>query len=156
MPYHDNGSLVGRLKRSGPMRWPDVADIGVRLAGALQTAHDAGILHRDLKPANILLDDYDGPRLADFGQARLGDADLTRTGEAAVRPGFAAPEVCSTAIGRPPSPTSTPSAPPWWPCSSGVRRSRPAVTWSRCSTGSSTNRRRTSGRSACRIGWPPR
>lgn len=93
MPYYDNGSLAARLKRSGPMRWPDVADVGVRLAGALQTAHDAGILHRDLKPANILLDDYEGPRLADFGQARLGDADLTRTGEAAITPGFAAPEV---------------------------------------------------------------
>ena len=93
MPFYAKGSLSLRLRRSGPLGWPEVVDIGVRLAGALQTAHDAGILHRDLKPANILVDDYDGPRLADFGQARLADSEQTRTGEVAITPGFAAPEV---------------------------------------------------------------
>jgi serine/threonine protein kinase len=47
---------------------------GVRIAigillGVLHL-HNRRILHRDLKPANILLDET-GPRIADFGSARL-------------------------------------------------------------------------------------
>ncbi|MBK5250417.1 MAG: serine/threonine protein kinase [Actinomycetales bacterium] len=41
--------------------------IGVRLAGAVETAHRAGILHRDIKPANVLTTDYGWPALTDFG-----------------------------------------------------------------------------------------
>lgn len=43
--------------------------IGVRLASAVQTAHDAGILHRDIKPANVLTTDFGWPALTDFGIA---------------------------------------------------------------------------------------
>nr|MBA3524856.1 serine/threonine protein kinase [Geodermatophilaceae bacterium] len=93
MPYYPAGSLAGRLSGTGPLPWAEVAAIGVRMSGALQTAHDAGILHRDIKPANILLDEYGGTRLADFGQARLADSELTRTGEMTLTPGYAAPEM---------------------------------------------------------------
>ncbi|MBA2555393.1 MAG: protein kinase [Geodermatophilaceae bacterium] len=93
MPFYAADSLAVRLKTSGPLPWREVADIGVRLAGALQTAHDAGILHRDIKPGNVLIDEYGGPRLGDFGQARLADAEVTHTGERAITPGFSAPEV---------------------------------------------------------------
>ena len=72
-------------------------DIGVRLSGALQTAHDAGVLHRDLKPANILIDQYGAPRLGNFGQARLADAEQTRTGEMAITPNYTAPEIVNGA-----------------------------------------------------------
>lgn len=41
--------------------------IGVQIAGAVETAHRAGILHRDIKPANILVNDYGRPTLTDFG-----------------------------------------------------------------------------------------
>jgi len=97
MPFYPAGALSGRLGRSGPLPWPEVLDIGVRLSGALQTAHDAGILHRDLKPANILIDQYGAPRLGDFGQARLADAEETRTGEMAITPNYAAPEIVNGA-----------------------------------------------------------
>lgn len=45
----------------------EVLRIGVRLAGAVETAHRAGILHRDIKPANVLTTDYGWPSLTDFG-----------------------------------------------------------------------------------------
>ncbi|MGP4916478.1 serine/threonine-protein kinase [Brachybacterium tyrofermentans] len=41
--------------------------VGVQIAGAVETAHRAGILHRDLKPANILVMEYNRPALTDFG-----------------------------------------------------------------------------------------
>ncbi|MDN5685938.1 MAG: serine/threonine protein kinase [Brachybacterium sp.] len=41
--------------------------VGVQIAGAVETAHRAGILHRDIKPANILVTDYSRPALTDFG-----------------------------------------------------------------------------------------
>lgn len=43
--------------------------VGVMIAGALETAHRAGILHRDIKPANILVTEYNRPALTDFGIA---------------------------------------------------------------------------------------
>lgn len=93
MPFFARGSLAERIRTSGPLDWREAVDVGVRLAGALQTAHEAGILHRDIKPANVLIDEYGAPRLADFGQARFVDLELTRSGEITATPGFAAPEV---------------------------------------------------------------
>ena len=68
MPFCERGSLTKRIDEGGSVPWQEVLDIGVRLAGALQTAHDTGVLHRDIKPANILVDADGSPRLADFGQ----------------------------------------------------------------------------------------
>jgi serine/threonine protein kinase len=45
----------------------EVLRVGVQIAGAVETAHRAGILHRDIKPANILVTEYNRPALTDFG-----------------------------------------------------------------------------------------
>lgn len=66
-------SLGARVKR-GPMPAGEVLDIGVRMAGALETAHRSGLLHRDIKPSNLLVNSLGAPVLADFGIAgAIGD-----------------------------------------------------------------------------------
>lgn len=47
----------------------EVLDVGVRVAGALESVHRAGLLHRDVKPSNILRTVTGSPVLSDFGVA---------------------------------------------------------------------------------------
>ncbi|MFE5705407.1 protein kinase [Rhodococcus koreensis] len=103
MPYHPQGSLDSRIRRSGPLHWSDALRVGVKLAGALETAHRVGILHRDVKPANILLSEYGEPQLTDFGIARIVGGFETVTGVVTGSPAFTAPEVLK---GGAPSPAS--------------------------------------------------
>jgi serine/threonine protein kinase len=93
MPYLRRGSLAERVVRDGPLPWQQVVQIGIKLAGALHSAHRAGILHRDLKPENVLLSDYGEPLLADFGIAhQLGSTASTTTSNA-MTPAHGAPEL---------------------------------------------------------------
>src|SRR5262249_27649643 len=94
MPYHGADSLALRL-RHGPIPWPEALRIGVKLCGALETAHKAGTLHRDIKPGNVLLTDYGEPQLSDFGIARVAGGFETRTGFFSGTIAFTAPEVLS-------------------------------------------------------------
>ncbi|WP_210755084.1 serine/threonine-protein kinase [Gordonia paraffinivorans] len=100
MPFHARGSLDGHIRRSGRLDVAEVLDVGIKMAGALETAHRRDVLHRDLKPANILLTDYGQPQLTDFGIARLADRDDTTRGLVLGTPAYTAPEVLR---GDPPS-----------------------------------------------------
>ncbi|WP_067905048.1 protein kinase domain-containing protein [Nocardia vaccinii] len=93
MPYHSHGDLDVRIRRDGPMSVGEVLHLGVKIAGALETAHRAEILHRDIKPGNILLTDYGEPALTDFGIAHIADGFETVTGTVTGSPAFTAPEV---------------------------------------------------------------
>ena len=95
MPYVPGGTLQDRIDRSGPMPAGEVATIGTKLAGALATAHAAGVLHRDMKPANVLVSPYGEPQVTDFGVARLLDATMTVAGSVVATIRFAAPEIVS-------------------------------------------------------------
>ncbi|GGO00727.1 serine/threonine-protein kinase [Nocardia rhizosphaerihabitans] len=93
MALHRRGSLMSRVRDLGPVPWPEVLSIGVKVAGALAAAHACGILHRDVNPANILVSDYGEPQLADFGIARIGGVFETAAGVVAGTPAFTAPEI---------------------------------------------------------------
>ena len=54
-------------------------DLFLNICGAVQHAHDMGVVHRDLKPDNILVDGQGRPRVLDFGVARMTDADMQVT-----------------------------------------------------------------------------
>ena len=103
MPYHAKDSLDVLIRRHGPLDWCETLSIGVKLAGALEAAHQAGTLHRDVKPGNILLTDYGEPQLTDFGIARIAGGFETATGVITASPAFSAPEVLA---GASPTPAS--------------------------------------------------
>ncbi len=95
------GTDAGQLMRNqypAGMPVPDVCAIVSAIGGALDYAHQRGLLHRDVKPANILLaEPDDGERrilLADFGIARqLADVSgLTATNLTVGTVAYAAPE----------------------------------------------------------------
>ncbi|MEV0338832.1 protein kinase [Nocardia sp. NPDC050713] len=93
MPYYAHGSLDARIRHNGPLELGEALRLGVKMAGALETAHRFGILHRDVKPANILFTDYDEPTLVDFGIAHFAGGFVTGTGIITGTPAFTAPEV---------------------------------------------------------------
>jgi DNA-binding NarL/FixJ family response regulator len=103
MQYHPRGSLYARIHRAGPPSWEETVHIGVKMAGALETAHRLDTLHRDVKPANILLTEYGEPQLTDFGIARIKGGFETATGVVTASPAFTAPEVLD---GQTPTPAS--------------------------------------------------
>lgn len=90
--YYERGSLADRLRSEGPLPVDEVLRIGIKIAGALETAHSAGILHRDVKPQNILVSQFGEPALADFGIAAF-DAESAARVVGALTPVHAAPEV---------------------------------------------------------------
>lgn len=70
MEYYEGGDLANIAARS-PLPVKQVLDIGVRVAGAIETAHERRIVHRDIKPANVLMSKVQPPQphLTDFGIA---------------------------------------------------------------------------------------
>ena len=69
-----------------------------QVCGAVQYAHEHGVVHRDLKPANILVSPDGVPKVLDFGVAKLLDpsrdsGDRTETGALRpMTPNYASPE----------------------------------------------------------------
>jgi len=102
MEYLPGGSLGQRLG-GHDLTWTEAASVGIRISGALQRAHDLGVLHRDVKPDNILISAYGEPKLADFGIARFQGGYETRTGVITATFAHAAPELLE---GKRPSPAS--------------------------------------------------
>ena len=80
--------LAETIAAEGPLPPDRVQTIMSQVTGALDAAHDRGLVHRDVKPANILIASGEGPEpvghvyLTDFGLAKQVESGtrLTRAG----------------------------------------------------------------------------
>src|SRR4051812_43936330 len=85
MEYLDGRTLKETIKAEGPMRLDGVIEIVKQVGGALDAAHEQGVVHRDLKSDNIMIAQHSGgewAKVLDFGiakiqQAGAPDADIT-------------------------------------------------------------------------------
>ncbi|WP_018602630.1 serine/threonine-protein kinase [Mycobacterium sp. 155] len=115
IPIHDFGDIDGRLylnmrlvdgtdlrtliKREGPLSPRRAVAIIGQVAGALQAAHDAGLVHRDVKPSNIVVCANDFVYLIDFGVTHAAeDQTLTRVGETIGTAAYMAPAAVGAAV----------------------------------------------------------
>lgn len=96
------GPTLAACCADGSLSPERLATIGAQLADALHYVHARGVVHRDVKPANILLSP-NGPKLADFGIARIVDsARHTGTGLTIGTAPYLSPEqVTGTPVGPP-------------------------------------------------------
>jgi eukaryotic-like serine/threonine-protein kinase len=70
-----DGQTLADLVARGPMPVNESLRLAVQIAGALQAAHEKGVIHRDLKPANIKITRDGTVKVLDFGLAKAGDVE---------------------------------------------------------------------------------
>lgn len=75
MELVDCGTLKDVLRIRGRLPWREAVECAIQICGALEHAHQLGVIHRDLKPANLFLSEDGQVKVGDFGLAR----DLNRT-----------------------------------------------------------------------------
>jgi serine/threonine-protein kinase len=103
MEYLEGRNMNQIVRRQGPLPVERAIPILVQVCGALEEAHELGIIHRDMKPENIFLTNSGGitdfPKVLDFGLAKVterelrpGSIMLTQEGMVFGTPEFMSPE----------------------------------------------------------------
>ena len=103
------GSLADKV--GSGMDGPAVIAIGVKLAGALESAHRRNLVHGDFRPEDVLITDDGEPHIADLGVALVTGFGPDRSTESPASP---TPPLSSSTPTRPPRP---PTSTPWARCS---------------------------------------
>jgi serine/threonine protein kinase len=96
-----------RKKQARGRSVEETLDLLAPVAKALVYAHSQRVAHRDVKPANVFLMAEGGPKLLDFGIAKVMDAGATAEnaqhttgGPGSFTPYYAAPEQLDPRLGR--------------------------------------------------------
>src|SRR5262245_31977623 len=67
-------------------------NVMMQICERLAFAHQRGVIHQDVKPANVFLLQNGHVKILDFGIARVGSSELTRTGLLMGTPNYMSPE----------------------------------------------------------------
>lgn len=109
--FMSNGSLEKFIHKkavesetSPSLSWEKLYQIAMGIARGLEYLHkgcNTRILHFDIKPHNILLDENYGPKISDFGLAKLStrDESIISMSNARGTIGYVAPEVWNKSFG---------------------------------------------------------
>ncbi|HTW57143.1 MAG TPA: protein kinase [Terriglobales bacterium] len=81
MQYLEGASLETLLRSGQQLSLLQKIDVVVQACHGLSYAHQRGIIHRDIKPGNIMVLKDGSVKIVDFGIARIGDTNFTRTGQ---------------------------------------------------------------------------
>lgn len=103
MQYIEGGSLDDYIKRNGRMKEDETVNMVLKMANALKTLHDRGMVHLDIKPSNVMLTEDLNPVLIDFGLSKHFDengAPEASTKIGAGTPGYSPVEQASYRVGR--------------------------------------------------------
>ncbi|MGA3127080.1 MAG: protein kinase [Candidatus Korobacteraceae bacterium] len=92
MEYLDGESLDKVIASRRELSIVEKLQIIVKILHALNYAHQRRIVHRDVKPGNVMVMPDGDCKLVDFGIARMGDANLTHTGQIVGSMSYMSPE----------------------------------------------------------------
>ena len=100
MEYLNGQDLGDLVEDQGPRPFPQMAKIMIQACGALQEAHQKGIVHRDIKPENLFLartpSGEEIVKVLDFGLAKLRESrelnEITSSGNIVGTPYYMPPE----------------------------------------------------------------
>lgn len=95
MELLDGSDLKDRAQKANLMESAETLEMVAKVAGALDYAHQQGIVHRDIKPANIMVLKDGTVKVTDFGIARITASSKTQTGVVMGTPSYMSPEQLS-------------------------------------------------------------
>jgi len=92
MQFIDGPTLESLLAQGTKLAHGEISRILKEAAGALDHAHDSGVIHRDIKPPNIMLTRSHSVKICDFGVAKSAALSHKTSGLLMGTPYYMAPE----------------------------------------------------------------
>lgn len=94
----DEGTYSALLRKGRTLDWADAVNLGIKVCGALESAHRLGLVHRKIKPEDLFVSAFGEPLLGDF---QLDPSEGSRSGDPYEIMVHAAPELFRGAPAHP-------------------------------------------------------